>query len=117
MTGETLLRQLRPVDPATMPAERAGRAYNLPREALAEIHTMNNVAYFQGYVESLYDATEGTTWCYNAKAKTPKPDTFMEESEAGLKRLSPDQLKRGAADLLVEIWRARWPCPERRRQQ
>lgn len=108
MTGERLLKRLASVDPATVPWGPASKG---SREELAYVHTVTNVEFVQGYVAALYDATEGKAWCYNAKYKVPKPDTFWDESRWGLHRLSPAQLQRNAADLLVEIWRDKWPCP------
>jgi hypothetical protein len=108
MTGERLLKQLERVDPASVPW---GPNSNVSREELAYLHTVTKVEFVHGYVDALYDATEGKAWCYNAKYKVPKPDTFWDESRWGLHRLSPVQLKQNAADLLVEIWREKWPCP------
>jgi hypothetical protein len=114
MTGETLLRRLKPIDPATITVPPNVRG-NLNKQDLADLHTINNVNYVEGYLEALYDATEGTVWCYNAKAKVPKPDTFFDESRQGLYRVAADQLKRPAEELLLEIWRAKWPCSADRR--
>lgn len=112
MTGERLLQRLEPVNPANV---SVGPSSKLNREEFASVRSMNNVEFVQGYLDALYDATEGTSWCYDAKSKTPKPDTFWDESRWGLHRLSADQLKRNAASLLVEIWSAKWPCsPDRR---
>lgn len=107
MTGESLLKRLEGVDPATVPWKPDS---NFSREELAYLHTVTNVEYVQGYIAALYDATEGKAWCYSTKYKVPKPDTFWDESQWGLNRFPPAQLKRNAADLLVEIWREKWPC-------
>lgn len=107
MTGERLLKRLEPVDPATV---AWGPKSKGTREELAYLHTTKNIEYVQGYFAALYDATEGKGWCYNAKSKNPKPDTFWDESKWGLHRLPPAQLKRNAAELLVGIWREKWPC-------
>lgn len=112
MTGERLLKRLESVDPVTGPWSLDS---NVSREELAYLHTVTNVEFVQGYVAALYDATEGKTWCYSEKYKVPKPDTFWDESRWGLNRLSSAQLKRNAADLLVEIWRSKWPCPPSQR--
>jgi|GEM_PF-1025369 len=108
MTGERLLQKLEPVEPAAMTADPAGR---FTREELASLHTIRNVEFVQGYLSALYDETEGKTWCYDARSKTPKPDAFWDASRWGLHRLTPAQLKQNAATLLVEVWRERWPCP------
>jgi hypothetical protein len=111
MTGERLLKKLEPVEAASISPDPAGK---FTREELASVHTMRNVEFVQGYLAALYDETEGKTWCYDAKSKTPKPDTFWDESRWGLHRFTPAQLKRNAADLLVEVWREKWPCPANR---
>lgn len=108
MTGERLLKRLESVDPASVPW---GPDSKISRDELAYHHTVANVEFVQGYVAALHDATEGKAWCYNEKYKIPKPDTFWDESRWGLRRLSPEQLKQSAPDLLVEIWRQKWPCP------
>lgn len=107
MTGERLLKLLDGADPASVPWSPDS---NVSREELAYLHTVTNVEFVQGYVAALHDATEGKVWCYDAKHKVPKPDTFWDESRWGLGRLSQTQLKRNATDLLVEIWREKWPC-------
>jgi hypothetical protein len=116
MTGESLLRRLKPVDPATVivPDNVPG---NLTKQDLAELHDRNNYEFAQGYLDALYDATEGTAWCYDWKIKNPKPDTFFDVSRSALRRFPADQLKRPAAELLVEIWRAKWPCSADRRSR
>jgi hypothetical protein len=107
MTGERLLERLENIDPAMV---AWGPNSKGTREELAYLQTVRNIEFVQGYVAALYDATEGRDWCYNPKYKSPKPDTFWDESRWGLHRLPPAQLKRNAADLLVAIWREKWPC-------
>jgi hypothetical protein len=63
----------------------------------------------EAYVDGVHDATEGRMWCYNAMAR-PKPTTLHEEILWGLRALPASQLKGNAADLVVEIWRKKWPC-------
>jgi hypothetical protein len=111
MTGERLLKKLEPVEAAAISPDPAGK---FTREELASLHTMRNVEFVQGYLAALYDETEGKTWCYDPKSKTPKPDTFYDESRWGLHRFTPTQLKRNAAALLVEVWSEKWPCPSNR---
>lgn len=114
MTGERLLKRLESVDSSSVPW---GADSKFSREELAYLHTVTNIEFARGYVEALYDATEGKEWCYDGKHKIPKPDTFWDESRWGLYRLSPERLKRNAADLLVEIWREKWPCPANQQQR
>lgn len=108
MTGERLLNLLAPVDPSAIPPDPSGK---LSRAELASLRAMRNVEFVQGYLAALYDETEGKAWCYNARYKVPKPDTFWDESRWGLHRLAPTELKRNAANLLVEVWSEKWPCP------
>lgn len=111
MTGERLLKLLEPVDVAEISPDPAGK---FTREELASLRTMRNIEFVQGYLAALYDETEGKAWCYNAKYKIPKPDTFWDESRWGLHRFASADLKRNAANLLVEVWREKWPCPSNR---
>ena len=111
MTGERLLKKLEPIDAAAISPDPAGK---FTQGELASLHSMRNVEFVQGYLAALYDETEGKAWCYDAKSKTPKPDTFWDESRWGLHRLTPVQLKQNAARLLVEVWRQKWPCPANR---
>jgi hypothetical protein len=115
MTGERLLQRLAPTDPSNVILSPHSV---LPTKPLvAEHHSMMNREFVQGYITAIHDATEGKAWCYNEHYKSPKPDTFWDESRWGLHRLSPVELKRNAADLLVEIWREKWPCPAEQRRQ
>lgn len=111
MTGERLLKKLEPVEAAAVTPDPTGK---FTREELASVHTTQNVEFVQGYLAALYDETEGKAWCYDPKSKTPKPDSFYDESRWGLHRLTPTQLKKNAATLLVEVWREKWPCPSNR---
>lgn len=108
MTGEQLLRKLDEVSPQDVPWTPQS---SVSREELAALHTYSNVEFARGYVHALHDATEGKAWCFNNKHLTPNPSDFWDESRWGLARLSPEQKKRNAADLLPAIWRAKWPCP------
>lgn len=69
------------------------------------------------YIEGVHDYSEGkSSWCYS-KGYQPKPDVMREAVEIGLRKLPPEQLKRNAADLIVEIWSKRWPCTDRKETQ
>lgn len=63
----------------------------------------------ESYMDGVHDATEGKGWCYDAKSK-PKPDTIKETVIWALRSMPSDQLKRNAADLIVEILAAKYPC-------
>lgn len=115
MTGEHLLQRWSPVNPADISLQPGGILAT--KQLVAEHRTMMNREYIQGYIEALSDATKGRSWCFNGKYQTPNPETFWDESQWGLRRLPAEQLKRNAADLLVEIWRKKWPCPDQRRQK
>lgn len=67
------------------------------------------------YVEGVHDRTlaSGPAWCPSVQYP-PKPDVMHEAVLVGLRKLTPVQLKRSAAELVVEIWSARWPCPDAR---
>ena len=107
VTGEQLLRKLDAVSPQQVPwTPHSG----VSREELAAMHTHTNIEYVRGFVEALHDATEGTTWCYSDKYQTPNPENFWDESRWGLGRLTAAERKRSAAELLPNIWRAKWPC-------
>ena len=110
ITGERLIAKLRPVDPATVtPNQGSG----LTKESLVEFYGIVNYNFYDGYITALHDATEGRAWCYNKKYKIPKGDALSDETRQALFSLSSEQLKRNAAELLVEIWSAKWPSPAR----
>lgn len=108
MTGEQLLKKLEPVSPQDVPwTPQSG----VSRDELAALHTHSNIEYAHGYVDAMHDASEGKVWCFNDKYQTPNPADVWDESRWGLARLTAVQRKRGAAALLADIWRAKWPCP------
>ncbi len=65
------------------------------------------------YLDGVRGATAGKSWCYS-KQYPAKPDTMYGAAIDGLKQLPAAQLKRKAADLIVDIWSKRWPCGARR---
>jgi hypothetical protein len=110
MTGEKLLKKLDPVNPRDVPwTPQSGGS----REELAALHTSTNIEYARGYVAALHDATEGKVWCFDAQHQTPNDEDFWNASRWGLAGLPADQRRRSAAELLPQIWRAKWPCPQR----
>jgi hypothetical protein len=66
------------------------------------------------YIHGVHDATEGDGWCYGS-VRRPKPGQLEDEAIDGIKGMPPAQLKRNAADLLVEIWRVKNPCAKEQR--
>lgn len=115
MTGEQLLRLLTPLELSDMPAH-PGTTLSARRE-MADRLSVQNARLFEGYLIAVHDSTEGKTWCENRKINSPKAETLDSVSREGLWRLPPEQLKRNAADLLVEIWSVRWSCPAGERRQ
>ncbi|GAB3417465.1 hypothetical protein NX774_14780 [Massilia agilis] len=67
----------------------------------------------RAYVEGVHDSSDGQRWC-NSKQVPAGPDALREAVEMNLRKLPPDQLKRNAADLVIETWASRWPCTDRR---
>ncbi|MEW6761366.1 MAG: Rap1a/Tai family immunity protein [Pseudomonadota bacterium] len=67
------------------------------------------------FLVGVHDATEGKDWCYSQRAK-PKPDTLQDQAVHGLRAMNPKQLKRSAAVLVVEVWRAKYPCTTGRKK-
>ena len=61
------------------------------------------------YISGVHDSTEGKSWCFSQKYR-PKPDTLQGDIMAALRAMPPDQLRRNAADIIVEVWRKKWPC-------
>lgn len=61
------------------------------------------------YIEGVHDNSAGKAWCYNT-VNPPGPDAVHDAVVMGLRSMAPAQLKRNAADLIVEIWQNRWPC-------
>ncbi|MFL6672405.1 MAG: Rap1a/Tai family immunity protein [Massilia sp.] len=100
MTGERLVQ-------LTTAAPGAKGNFDLTREQYRDHERVRN------YVEGVHDATEGKDWCYSEKYH-PGPSALQEDAVWGLRKLPPDQLKRNAADLIVGIWRKKWPCGGKR---
>jgi hypothetical protein len=75
----------------------------------ATVHQYIESRSAQLYLHGVHDATEGKEWCYDRKYR-PKPDVIEEVALSSLRALSSDQLKRNAAELIVEAWRKKWPC-------
>lgn len=67
----------------------------------------------RAYIEGVHDLSEGKSWCYSQRYE-PGPDALLDDIYVGLHKLPPQLLKGNAADLIVDIWRKKWPCPDRR---
>jgi len=83
----------------------SGATNRMDATAQEQLHQYQAEAYMSG----VHDATEGKEWCYNTKYN-PHQDELWSDALSGLRALPPEQLRRSAADLVVEIWRRKWPC-------
>lgn len=115
MSGERLVKLLGTTDPATV-----AMAPNSPfqtRAVAAEYLDLSNGQFVHGYIQAVHDATEGRQWCPGKDFK-PLPHELEQDTRRALQGMSGIQLKRNAADLIVEIWQKIWPCPagQRRKQ-
>lgn len=112
VTGEMLVRKLTPVEPADMTSHSEGDL--LSRQEMARFRTTVNYHFYEGYFSAVHDTAVNKQFCYDPKYPMPKPDIVESAARQGLFSLSAEQLKRDASELLIEIWREKWPCPERR---
>ena len=96
MTGERLLRMV------TFPPGAKGN-FDLTREQYLDAQRARY------YIEGVHDQTEGKSWCYSERYQ-PGPDALLDNIYAGLRKMSPAQLKRNASYLITEIWAQKWPC-------
>jgi hypothetical protein len=67
------------------------------------------------YIKGAHDATERKEWCFadrsgKAPAK-PRPPDLQSFVLNGLRALPRAELKRNAADLILQLWQDKWPCP------
>ncbi|KVM75271.1 hypothetical protein WJ60_33625 [Burkholderia ubonensis] len=76
------------------------RADNNPY-ANAERHVMT------GYLAGVVDSTEGKDWCDTGRVKSGEIDS---EVLGELRKLPRDALKVGAAGLIVNVLRQKYPC-------
>lgn len=114
MTGQRLVKLLGNVDPATVnwTPESPFRT----RAIAAEYEDARNREFVRGFIQGVHDATEGKAWCWSARYK-PAPDELEDDARRALQQMSDTQPKRNAADLIVEVWRTRWPCPAEQRSK
>lgn len=107
MTGERLVKLLGNVDTRDVnwtpesPVRSAGE--------LAQYFDRLNGEFVIGYIYAVRDASEGKEWCWSQYK--PKPHELIEDAKRSLQRSTDAQLKRNAADLIVEHWRKDFPCP------
>lgn len=107
MTGERLVKLWGNVDPSTLHWSPASPVRT--RAVAAEVRDLANGEFAHGYIHAVHDATEGRAWCWSDKYQ-PHPDELEAEARDALQRMPAAQLSRNAADLIVEVWRRRWPC-------
>lgn len=95
------------VDPATI-AWDSSSPFRSRAWAAEQLDRVNG-EFVHGYIQGVHDATEGKQWCWDAKYM-PAPDELVMAARHALQRMPDAQLTRNASDLIVEVWRARWPC-------
>lgn len=111
MTGAKLVKKLGNVDSRTV--HWTPDSPFASRTVAAEFHDMLNGEFVQGYISALRDATEGKQWCW--APTQPNPETLINAVTRHLQKMSDEELTRNAADLIVEYWRAIYPCQVRRK--
>lgn len=108
ITGEALVKLMGNVDPATVSWSPASPFRT--RAIAAEYLDMSNGEFVRGFIQGVHDATEGKAWCPSAQVQ-PLPHEMAADARSALQQLPAAQLKRSAAELITETWRATWPCP------
>lgn len=114
VTGAQLVKLLGNVD-----ARSVNWASDSPftsRAAAAEYLDMANGEFVHGYIQAVHDATEGTAWCWSERYR-PLPHELEADARQALQRMSAAELKRSAAQLIVQVWQSRWPCPSNGRSK
>lgn len=62
------------------------------------------------YINAVFDGGRGRSFCFTEKDR-PNDETFHEDVIRDLRALPHDVLRRRpAADLIIEVWRKKWPC-------
>ncbi|UVW27774.1 Rap1a/Tai family immunity protein [Massilia sp. H6] len=113
MSGTRLVKLFGNVDPATISWSSDGPFRT--RAIAAEYLDMLNGEFARGYIQAVHDATEGKEWCWSTKHK-PLPHELEADARHALQRMSDAQLKLNAADLIIQAWRTKWPCPSSQRR-
>ena len=114
MTGARLVKLLGNVDVRTV-GWSAGSPFRSRADA-AEFRDLANREFVHGYIQAVHDATEGTAWCWSDRYQ-PHPDELEADAREALQRMSDAQLRRNAADLIADVWRAKWPCTAGQRRK
>lgn len=106
MTGERLVKLMGNVDPATVSWTPDSPFRS--RAIAAEYRDLVNGEFVHGYIHAVHDASEGKAWCWSQYK--PKPHEMDADVRHTLQRTTAAQLKRSAAELIVEHWRKKYPC-------
>lgn len=117
VSGHKLVEQF---DPTTKPkmlrSEDGTFVANLPADGWAtdaeRIRHIRSIDAENGrwYIHAVFDVGRGKTFCFSDNGR-PNDETFYEETIRNLRAIPLAKLQRqSAANLLTEIWRARWPC-------
>lgn len=106
VSGERLVKLMGNVDPATVSWTPDSPFRS--RAIAAEYRDLVNGEFVNGYIHAVHDASEGKAWCWTQYK--PKPDEIDADVRHTLRRMTDAQLKRNAAELIVEHWRKKFPC-------
>lgn len=113
MTGEALVKLMGNVDPADV--SWSPESPFRTRAIAAEYIDMSNGELVRGFIQGVHDATRGKEWCPGAQV-SPMPDELDADARRTLQRLSTAELRRGAAELIVAVWRKTWPWVAKQRR-
>jgi hypothetical protein len=84
-------------------------------ELLRQLSTPAEARDAEIYIKGAHDATERKEWCFKDRSgrapPKPRPADLQAFVREGLRALPPAELKRNAADLIIELWQDKWPCP------
>lgn len=125
VTGQRLVDQFDPtIRPKVLYAPDGTFVAKLPEGGFAtdadQINHIRSIDAENGrwYIHAVFDAARGKSFCFSEKER-PDDETFYEDVIRDLRALPREHLqRRSAADLLVEVWRKKWPCSfEQRRQK
>lgn len=108
VTGERLVKLMGHMNPAAVSWSPASPSRS--RAIAADYLDMSNGEFVRGFIEGVRAATEGKAWCARVPVR-PLPHEMDADARHALQRMPTAQLRRSAADLITEVWRARWPCP------
>ncbi len=113
VTGEALVQLMGNVDPASVVWSEESPFRT--RAIAAEYIDLSNREFVRGYIQAVHDAAEGKGWCWDKRYR-PKLHEMESDAWHALQRMPAAQLKRNAAELIVETWQKMWPCPARQRR-